>query len=117
MSSTHSILVARSTSTAVLCGVCRRSRSTPSWISPKAEKSKRRVERRDRCAEFGRERGQRRGYYSPSDKGDGQPQKAELLPDLPASPRLSISLIGRTLSSQKSGENYRSSFAKPRSAA
>jgi len=47
-----------------------------------------------------------------------KPQNARLLPDLPDRCRLSISLIGRTLSSQKkSGENYRSGFTKPRSEA
>jgi hypothetical protein len=46
------------------------------------------------------------------------PQNAKLLPDLPDCSRLSISLIDRTLSSQKkSSENYRSGFTKPRSAA
>src|SRR6266480_3925945 len=39
----------------------------------------RRVERRDRCAEFGRERGQRRGYQSSSDKGDSQTTKRQAL--------------------------------------
>jgi hypothetical protein len=46
-----------------------------------------------------------------------KPQNAKVLPDLPARFRLSISLIDRTLSNQKSGGNYRSGSTKPRSAA
>jgi hypothetical protein len=91
-------------------------RSTPSWISPKAENRNRRVERRDRCAEFGRKRGQRRGYQSPSIRVIAKPQNAKLLPYLlvPACP--SVLSVAR-FPAKKSDENYRGGFTKPRSAA